>query len=273
MTLLQTPKGALEIRELHTIAEMVTAEEIQRLVWGMNTIPHAKEILIPVQHEGGLLAGAFTPQGDMVGMIFGFPTHDPSVQHSQILATLENWRGLGIGAGLKWYQRQWCLQRGIRLVRWTVDPLRAANAELNIRHLGGHCSTYYPDYYGAMQGIDAGAPSDRLLIEWQLDSARVVSRALQTPPDCGFPNAQPVNEMKEDQPPCINTGLSCPEILIRLPENFIQVSSANPALALSWRWQTRELIQHYFASGFTITGFTRVGGPAYLLERNLIDEN
>jgi predicted GNAT superfamily acetyltransferase len=152
---------------------MIAAEQIQKTVWGWEAIPHPKEILIPIQHEGGLLAGAFDPAGKMVGMVFGFPTRQVDVQHSQLLATLPEWRGQGIGARLKWFQRSWCLERGINHVRWTVDPLRAANAALNIRHLGGTASTYYTDYYGVMQGIDAGAPTDRLLVEWDLNHPRV----------------------------------------------------------------------------------------------------
>jgi len=269
-----TSKGQFEIRELRTIDEMVAAETIQTQVWGLESIPHPKEILIPIQHEGGLLAGAFTIEQEMVGLIFGFPTRDPACQHSQLLATLEAWRGQGIGARLKWFQRDWCLERGVRHVRWTVDPLRAANAELNIRHLGGISSTYFLDYYGAMQGIDAGAPTDRLLVEWHIASKRVESRANSAPRDEGFPDAQPANEVREGRPANPRLGLDSPRILIRLPENFIKLSKSDPDLALAWRMQTRELFVDYFARGFLLSEFTRAGGPAYLLEkRTTYDES
>lgn len=265
-----TRKGPVEIRELRSISEMVAAETIQLSIWGPEIIAHPKEIMIPIQHEGGLLAGAFTPAGELVGLIFGFPTRDPRVMHSQILGTLEEWRGLGIGARLKWYQRDWCLAQGITQVRWTVDPLRAANAELNIRHLGGVASTYLPDYYGAMQGIDAGAPTDRLLVDWRLDSPRVVERARQAPPDRGFPQAAEANavETGSASPSRPRLDLAGPQILIRLPENFMQLAKSEPELAMRWRMHTRELLTHYFSSGYAITGFTRLGGPAYLLEQS-----
>ena len=64
-----------------------------------------------------------------------------------------------ICARVKWYQRDWCLQRGIDLVRWTYDPL--------------------------MQGINAGLPSDRLLAEWHLHSVHVAAHAARQSPVAG----------------------------------------------------------------------------------------
>ena len=269
MNRFQTGRGVVEIRELRDISEMVAAEVIQKQVWGQEIIPHPKEILIPVQAEGGLLAGAFTAGGELVGLLFGFPTRDPSVQHSQILATREDWRGLGIGARLKWFQRAWCLERGIHLVRWTVDPLRAPNASLNIRCLGATSATYLPDYYGPMQGIDAGTPTDRLLVEWRLASPRVLARSQGAPADPGFPEAQAANRAEGSRPtdPCYD--LDGPRILVRMPEDFIQLAGSDPELALAWRLQTRGLLQAYFAAGYRITEFTRRDGPAYLLEKDI----
>ncbi len=271
MIVVETSRGAVQIRELRGIAEMLEAESIQRRVWGAEVCPHPKEILIPVQHEGGLLAGAFAPDGTMIGLVFAFPTRDPAVQHSQLLATLEEWRGLGIGARLKWFQRDWCLERGICRVRWTVDPLRAVNAALNILHLGAVCSTYFPDYYGVMQGIDAGAPTDRLLVEWPLLDKRVAERAARRPADEGFAGVPYANALDGERPLIVQPQPASDRVLIRIPENFIQLSKISPDLALAWRAQTRALFQDYFGRGFEITGFTWVGGPAYLLEQGRSD--
>jgi chorismate synthase len=267
MTNINTGKGPVEIRELHGVSEMIAAEEIQVKVWGADTIPTAKEILIPVQHEGGLVAGAFSASGEMIGLVFGFRTRDPLVMHSQLVATLEEWRGQGIGAQMKWFQRSWCLEQGIRCMRWTVDPLRVANAELNVRHLGGVSSTYYVDYYGRMQGIDAGAPTDRLLLEWYLDSRRVEERAQKTPADLGFPEAEAANAVEEGRPVRPRMDFNSRQLLMRLPEGYVKMAARDAQLANLWRMQTRELFMHYFAAGYSIVEFTRVGGPAYLLEK------
>ncbi|HMD88650.1 MAG TPA: GNAT family N-acetyltransferase [Anaerolineaceae bacterium] len=270
MTVLQTTKGPVQIRELFSVKEMIAAERIQKQVWGQDTIPHPKELLIPVQHEGGLVAGAFNIQMELVGLIFGFPTNYPTDLHSQLLATLEDWRGEGIGTALKWFQRDWCLEHGYKNVRWTVDPLRATNAEVNIRHLGGISSIYLQDYYGEMLGIDAGLPSDRLMVEWHLDSGRVVSRARQKPEDRGFSETQTAIVIGDnDFPNRILLDLSSPSILIRIPSNFLELVKGNLKLALKWRLQTRILFQNYSSKGYSITEFSKINYPAYLLEKRL----
>lgn len=110
--------------------------------------------MMVIQAEGGLAGGAFV-EGRLMGYIFGFPTRDPGIQHSHRLAVLPEARGLGLGVRLKFFQRDWCLTRGMTLVRWTFDPLRAVNATLNIHRLGATSDTYLEDYYGEMAGIDS----------------------------------------------------------------------------------------------------------------------
>ena len=158
----------IAIRDLQGMDEFRAAEQLQIDVWGADEMPDPADLMMVIQHEGGLIAGAF--EGDrLLGYVFAFPTRDNGVQHSHRLAVRTEARGLQLGARLKWYQHDWCAARGIRHVRWTFDPLRALNAMLNIDCLGARCRTYYTDYYGAMGGINEGLPSDRLLADWRLD--------------------------------------------------------------------------------------------------------
>ena len=164
------------IRDLSGMAEFRLAEALQYAVWGADDVADPADLMMVIQAEGGLAAGAF--EGDaLIGYVFAFPTRTPHIQHSHRLAVLPQARGTGLGAALKWYQRDWCLARGITHVRWTFDPLRAANARLNIGVLGAQVTTYYPDYYGAMEGINKGTPSDRLLADWHLNAPHVAARA------------------------------------------------------------------------------------------------
>ena len=166
----------VQFRDLAGMTEFLEAEALQARVWGEGDTPDPADLMMVIQAEGGLVGGAFA-DGKLVGYVFGFPTATANIQHSHRLAVLHDMRGRGLGAKLKWYQRRWCLERGIRHVRWTFDPMRAVNANLNTSCLGARSSTYYQDYYGAMGGINEGLPSDRLLVDWFLDEPDVVEKS------------------------------------------------------------------------------------------------
>jgi predicted GNAT superfamily acetyltransferase len=220
-------------RDLSGISEMNAAEELQRIVWGRNDAADPADLMMVIQHEGGLVAGAFR-DGLLLGYIFGFPTREPSVQHSHRLAVHPDARGSGLGLKLKWHQRDWCLARGIRHVRWTYDPLRVVNANLNINRLGGVSSTYLKDYYGAMAGINEGAPSDRLLVDWVLDSEIVCERnsklfrAVFAQPDA---------------------------VRIAIPEDFQTLLKTDRQAALAARLRVRDEMISAFQSGYEIRDF------------------
>ena len=229
--------AALTFRDLSGMAEFQQAEALQRAVWGAGDVPDPADLMMVIQAEGGLVAGAFaqTASGpekgpdkgpdtgpDLLGYVFAFPTATPGVQHSHRLAVLARARGLGLGLRLKLYQRDWCLARGLHLTRWTYDPLRHANASLNIARLGATAATYHRDYYGAMEGINAGLPSDRLQVDWHLNS----------------PPAAP------------GTPLDLP-----LPEDLDRLMASDPAAALALRLALRQALEQAFAQGLCITGY------------------
>jgi chorismate synthase len=256
-----------ELRELQGLHELHLVETLERRIWGDGNTPTQPELLRAMQDEGALLAGAFTPDRALVAFVFGFPTRDSGLQHSHSLGVLEAHRAAGLGARLKWFQRAWCLERGIRTVRWTFDPLRAPNAKLNIAKLGAVAGTYLEDYYGALTGINAGAPSDRVMAEWVLEHPRVLSRLEGS--HTVVMNAPEVNPRAGEHPGPIEFNLDAPRIKMRLPMDYSSLLGKNPALALEWRWHGRSVLQRFFARGYRITEFTLEGGPSYLLEREL----
>jgi chorismate synthase len=252
-----------ELRELEGLNELHAVVSLEKRIWGEGTATQP-ELLRAMQDEGALLVGAFTPNKELVAFVFGFPTRDSSVQHSHSLGVLGPHRAAGLGARLKWFQRAWCLERGISTVRWTFDPLRAANAKLNIAKLGAVAGTYLEDYYGALTGINAGAPSDRVMAEWELMNPRVISR-LEGSHTVSL-NAPEVNSRNSERPGPVELGLDAPCIKMLLPRDYSSLLSQDPALALEWRWHGRLVLQTYFARGYRITDFTLEGGPAYLLK-------
>ena len=230
------------IRDLDGMAEFRLAEDLQNTVWGKDDTADPADLMMVIQHEGGLVAGAFQ-DGRLIGYIFGFPTRDLAIQHSHRLAVLPEARGLGLGLRLKRYQRDWCVARGISHVRWTFDPLRATNAHLNIGRLGAIVSTYHVDYYGAMEGINQGTPSDRLLADWFLLSpgAKALAEGLPAP-------AAP-------------TSLRLP-----IPRNFAALLDTDRDAALAHRLRVREVMLNALSEGLVVTGFDP-GEPAYLFSK------
>ncbi|MGL4611879.1 MAG: GNAT family N-acetyltransferase [Trueperaceae bacterium] len=243
-----------DIRELRGIEELALTEELNCIVWGQDDLPDDKDLLRALQDEGGLLAGAFTPAHELAAYLFAFPTRNPHVQHSHKLGVHPTYRKYGLGVRLKWFQRDWCLARGLQLVRWTFDPLRSVNAHLNIHKLGATANTYKENYYGVMPGINAGAPSDRLVAEWFLNDPNVVKRSNQQD---FLPTTQiaPANEVINGKP--VRTFLELDSnVTIEIPNDFAALLAANQTLAVHWREHSREVFGHYFSRGYRLTDFS-----------------
>lgn len=231
-----TPPHMTEVtfRDLSGMAEFREAEDLQREVWGQGDQPDPADLMMVIQAEGGLVGGAFV-DGRLMGYVFGFPTRTPGVQHSHRLAVRESARGLRLGVRLKLYQRDWCLAHGIAHVRWTYDPLRSVNAALNIHRLGAVANTYLEDYYGEMAGINSGLGSDRLLVDWLLDTPVVAALAAGA--------ARPAQ--------------SAQAIGLALPEDLGQLAATDPDSAADLRNRLRDLLQQAFAEGLRIVDYDR----------------
>lgn len=250
-----------DLREISGNLEMQELAALERQIWNSDHVP--TELYRAMRDEGALLAGAFAGN-TLVAFVFGFPTTNPGVQHSHSLGVSLEHRAAGLGARLKWFQRDWCLAKNIHTVRWTYDPLRIPNAKLNIAKLGATASSYLEDYYGTLTGINAGAPSDRVMAQWVLNDPRVIARHLEEPTT--IPKASEVNTVNGEYPGEIKLELAAPYLKMWLPEDYSSILSQNPDLALAWRLHGRKILQHYFAKGYQIAGFTLLGGAGYLLE-------
>ncbi|WP_347267001.1 GNAT family N-acetyltransferase [Paracoccus sp. (in: a-proteobacteria)] len=221
------------LRELRGLDELRHAEALQRAVWGQDDPADNADLMLAIQHEGGLVAGAFR-DGHMLGFLLAFPSATPGVQHSHRLGIVPQAQGMRLGLALKWFQRDWCLARAITHVRWTFDPLRAVNAGLNVAALGGVANRYLPDFYGPMAGINAGLASDRIVLDWHLRDAGVAARAAGQPP----------------APPPAGPGVA-------IPRDIAALMRDDPAAARAARMALRHDLQAAFARGQRIAGFDR----------------
>jgi predicted GNAT superfamily acetyltransferase len=158
----------IEFRELVTAADLAVLPPFEHHIWGSGGDAVSVNMLVATIIEGGMAIGAFA--GDqIVGAVYGFPTHEPDALHSHYLAVDPQHRRSGLGIELKQRQRAWCLERGIRRIRWTYDPLQLGNAHLNLVALGATGVMYHIDHYGHLGGINGSLPSDRVTVSWELE--------------------------------------------------------------------------------------------------------
>lgn len=265
------------IRELHEPEEIAAIPRLEQAIWNDPQDTIRSGTLMALVHEGALLAGAFlhrqspreqglAEDSALVGFVFGFPTNRPTDHHSHMAGVLPEYQSSQIGLLLKRYQRDWALSRGYERVVWTFDPLRGLNAHFNLRKLGASFNRYIPNCYGLMGGINAGAPSDRVYAVWELRSERVFSRIYAPPPVTNVEGLPQANVVEQQEPLGLRLDLSERQILVQIPEDWGQILSTDPGLALRWRAHSRELFERYFAQGYRAIDFVR-GPNRYVLER------
>jgi len=170
--------GGIFVRKCSGIEEFQRCVALQKEIWGEEDIEVEPATLFVVAAEtGGQVLGAFDGQR-LVGYtlaLVGF-ANGTVFLHSHMTGVNGEYRDQGVGRALKLFQREEALGRGIRLIVWTFDPLETRNAHFNLNRLGAIARKYLPNLYGLTTSpLHLGLPTDRLWVEWQLDSARAVA--------------------------------------------------------------------------------------------------
>jgi len=264
-----THHPGITFRELHTHPEYGECVEIQKETWGapFTEIIPASMLMIS-QKVGGIVAGAFGPDGRMDGFVFGLTgVRDGKLAHwSHMLAVRDDIRGSGLGQELKWYQRGLLLKRRVDVMFWTFDPLVSRNAHLNLNRLGAEIHAYVPDYYGADTDseLHSGLGTDRFIVIWHLRGARTRKAQAGRPvTDYSRYTAAPVVDTitvagigsipEERELP------SDPAVRIEVPPDIQQVKKNDPGIAWQWRAVTRRAFLYYLGKGYQVEGIYRDG--------------
>jgi predicted GNAT superfamily acetyltransferase len=268
----------IDIREARGRADYDACVSLQREVWGLADIDVTAAIqLIATVHAGGLLLVAETPGEGVIGFSYGFAgwTDGTAHLHSDMLAVRPAWRGRKVGLRLKWAQRSAALARGLSLVTWTFDPMRAKNARLNLRHLGAYVRELLPDLYGrTSSALHHGLATDRLLARWELTSPRVKRLAAQQP--APLPERPPLrlNEVRRQAGLPVSSeplqDTSAPRLLLEIPKDWDAVCRADRGLALEWQGVVRRSLQAAFAQGYAAVDVLPGAGwrgASYVLDR------
>lgn len=265
--------GAATIVQLHDLVELRELEALLAGIWERPAEPPVNiDLLRALAHSGNYVAGARI-DGRLVGGLVGWlgaRTAGELHLHSHILGVVLGRQVAGVGFDLKQDQRRWCLERGVKTMEWTTDPLVRRNAYFNLTKLGARASGYLVNFYGAMSdALNAGEESDRLLIKWELDSseARSAAEGGALEPDLeslvrgGAAVALAVGPRGE---PLAGAASDARVLICQVPEDIVATRRETPAIAHSWRLALRHVLRDALEAGYGVTGATRTGW--YVLE-------
>lgn len=243
-------------------------EEIQREVWHSQDIDIVPvHLLLAANRTGGILIGAYNNLGDLIGFTFSMlgSLEGKSLYYSHMLAVRVAYRNFDVGYKLKVAQRKEVLKRKISLIASTFDPMQPLNAYFTLGKLGGWANTYEEDFYGETTSLaDRGLPTDRMLVQWDLEDSRVSEKL-----EAGPPRHDIRRELK--QKPVINTlsevapgmmtsspvklNCSADTFLFEIPYNLPEIKSRDLGIALEWQGKMRQVFQHYFKKGYAAADF------------------
>jgi predicted GNAT superfamily acetyltransferase len=242
----------IQIRECVTVDEFADCVRLQSDVFAL---PEAE--LSPVRHlvvtknAGGFALGAY--EGDrLAGFVLSVPAflRGENAFYSHMTGVRPEYQLAGIGARLKWAQRERSLALGVKYIKWTFEPVKARNAYFNLEKLGAVVCEYQPNFYGTDYATAArtdkkiGLASDRLFAEWHLESPKVTALAAGTQFDEGVEPAQTIAIMSD----------------------WIALVESDGEQAIAEQHRIRLEFESAFEQGFVGRGFRRdEERPEYLL--------
>lgn len=246
----------IEYRFLHNTQELAQFVDLQCVIWDMsdrNAVP--SNIIHAMIIAGGVAIGAYDRE-HIIGMSMSLPYFkgDVVALWSHMTGVHPAYQSHNIGFNLKQIQRDWALDNGYKQIRWTFDPLQRGNANFNMSILGATANIYHINLYGNLLGnLNAGLPTDRVEVMWQLQDPRVIRLAEdvkeRVPVTQEFPDEQFILSVDGDK-----TNVNLPiEIdpftwyFMEIPSDVNALKDDNLAFARQWQSDIRHVLQHMFA--------------------------
>ncbi len=269
-------------RELASLDDFAACERLQlELVGGWERLVIPPHALVTIGESGGILIGAHDPDsGELHGVLIDLIGIDSGrgIGFTLFFGVRSEARNRGIGQSLRRAERRHARRAGIPLIRFPIDPLRGIEAHLACNRLGGVGVGYVRNLYGPLPDpADGGLATDRILVEWWIDSPRVnaVVDAGLLPPHyrLGLDRMEVVTKTRAvgggvRQLLEFNSSPASDVILVEVPVDFDRLLAGSPKLARDWRLKTREVFELFFTKGYLLTGFVHEAGRSFhLLER------
>lgn len=246
--------GDIKIRECVELSELAECVDLQREVFGLpETELSPVRHLVVTKNAGGHSLGAWDGSR-LAGFTLSVPAYinGRRAYYSHMTGIRPEYQNLGLGAKLKWAQRQRALEDGIGYIRWTFEPVKARNAFFNLEKLGAEVREYKVNFYGTDYGTAPeletkrlGLDSDRLMADWELADPKVAALAAGEEP--------------------LVAGLAPQAEIVTVPD-WLELVGRDPGAARAEQLRIRREFQTAFARGLVARGFRRDDvRPAYLL--------
>jgi predicted GNAT superfamily acetyltransferase len=273
----------ITIRRAETIAEYRACQAAQRGAWGVSDESYIVPIatMVGANLHGGLVLGAFLPAGEAVAMSFAFLGRVAGrlCLYSQLTGVLPSYQSRGLGYRIKLLQREIARSEAIEQIAWAFDPLQAGNAHFNLARLGASAGQFIENMYGQRtDALNAGVPTDRLIVEWNTQGDPVVlpvddisnlPRLIETEQGMSDPTEVPSTELVG-----ATRGLSHgpKRVLLEIPVDIADLRREAPTVAERWRTLVARAFQAAFAAGYRAVHFVRQESSGkrrgfYVLER------
>lgn len=261
----------LTIRRAQSPADYLACQDAQRRAWNLADDSYVVPVatLVGANLHGGLVLGAFRPDGSAAGLSFAFLGRIGGKIgfYSQLTGVVPEYQGRGLGRRLKLEQFAVAEAEGLACVSWAFDPLQSGNARFNLETLGATASHYVVDMYGPRtDALNAGIPTDRLVAVWE---PRPGPRPIL--PDEPFASIPPL--IDPEGPEARPVDPSAPLMLLEIPAELAALRAVDLDRANRWRVAVRSAFSSAFEAGYRAVGVVRGGGttPArvsYVLHRS-----
>jgi len=272
----------IAVEPIHSIEDLRLAVKLQQAllgerahaIWRLSHLHH-------IQQSGGLVLGARETAApisnafhgiliDLIAEVDGYPARRTVAWGVDLKL-----RNRGIGVRLREIERGALQKEGVDLVYWDVDPLSSVDLHIALNKLAGIVTACSRNAPGSLHdALPPGLPTDRVRVEWWIDSPRVIGRMEH---GLALPHQQiSLHEMavltKTTALPTGGRGLieceqhaSADHVLVEIPENLADLQARNHEAAIQWRLRNRGVIEQLFQLGYQGVGLIHEGGRSFFL--------
>lgn len=245
----QFPNQPLGPNEEGGVFEVVS--KLQQEIWAMpaaDAVPG--NVLSIINNTGGSILVAYELQkgctkDGALGFSLAFGGRSGRLVSHMLGIREKNRSTADLGWYLKLIQAHEALKAGHTAIEWTYDPMRGANARLNIEKLGGQIDDFTIDKYGKVSSdLYGNVPTDRFTVVWDLLSPRVHRRVN----DVFLGKEKGLTLSQTDSLPKVTTEnvrdvvqQRPDEISFEIPGNIDELKDKREKEALTWRRDMRRV--------------------------------